>query len=491
MASATVVSTRAAFPLAGVPRVRSPRVCSVIFLLCDAAVITVTASAVLLAKDPHEGASRMQSYLALWPALGVFLVIFASSNLYPGILHNAVTELRRLGLALTISFLVVAGLISVNRSAEYPRRGLLLWWIAAMVMTPLCRSAVRHLVCHRPWWGIPVAVFHTGDESAEIIRELEIHPEIGLRPVAILSLPHAIRSRDPLVIPLSIPLPIPLPILDVRCAAAIRASGVERALIVLPDRGGSRLLEELEIFESIFPRLMILHSPAALYSLTVDARQIGGSLAVEVRRDLLLPLPRFAKRTLDLLIVGLSLPMVTVMILLLGLMVRLESPGPIFFSHRRIGRDRSTFFIWKIRSMQVNGEELLQRALQDGVMRDEWTRDRKLRHDPRITRVGKFLRRTSLDELPQVWNVLRGEMSLVGPRPIVEEEVATYGQNFSLYCRVTPGLTGLWQVSGRSMVGSTDRVRMDSYYVRNWSPWLDLHILGRTAKAVLTGRGAY
>ena len=349
-----------------------------------------------------------------------------------------------------------------------------------MVITPLCRSAVRQLVCHRPWWGIPVAVFHTGDESAEIIRELEIHPEIGLRPVAVLSASRAVRPRHN------------LPVLDLRFAAALRASGVERAIIPLPDGGGGRLLEELETFESIFPRLMILHSPTALYSLTVDAREIGGSLAVEVRRDLLLPLPRLAKRAIDLIIVSLSLPMVTVIIFLLGLLVRLESPGPIFFGHRRIGRDRSTFCIWKIRSMQVNGDELLQRALlQDGVLRDEWMRHRKLRCDPRITRVGRFLRRTSLDELPQVWNVLRGEMSLVGPRPIVEEEVATYGHNFSLYCRVTPGLTGLWQVSGRNTVSSSDRVRLDSYYVRNWSPWLDLHILGRTAKVVLTGRGAY
>jgi Undecaprenyl-phosphate galactose phosphotransferase WbaP len=481
MASVTVASTRAAFPLIGVPKVRrSPWFCSVIFLVCDAVAITGTASVVLLGKYAHNEPLDLQSYLALWPALGVFLVIFASSSLYPAIIHNAVTELRRLGLALTISFLVVAGLISVNRSAEYPRRDLLLWWIAAMVITPMCRSAVRQLVCHRPWWGIPVAVFYTGEESAEIIRELEIHPEIGLRPVAILSSSHAGRSRHN------------LPVLDLRFAAAVRASGVERAIIALPDGGGGRLLEELEVFESIFPRLMILHSPAALYSLTVDAREIGGSLAVEVRRDLLLPLPRLAKRAIDLIVVGLSLPMVTVIILLLGLLVRMESPGPAFFGHRRIGRDGSTFCIWKIRSMQVNGDELLQRALlHDGVMRTEWMRNRKLRHDPRITRVGRFLRRTSLDELPQLWNVLRGEMSLVGPRPIVEEEVATYGHNFSLYCRVTPGLTGLWQVSGRNMVSCSDRVRLDSYYVRNWSPWLDLHILGRTAKVVLTGRGAY
>ena len=142
--------------------------------------------------------------------------------------------------------------------------------------------------------------------------------------------------------------------------------------------------------------------------------------------------------------------------------------------------------------MQVNGDRLLQDALaSDEALREEWLRERKLRCDPRVTRVGKFLRKTSLDELPQFWNVLRGEMSLVGPRPIVEEEIPAYGPNFSLYCRVTPGLTGLWQVSGRSEVSRRDRVQLDSYYVRNWSPWLDLNILARTAKAVITGQGAY
>jgi Undecaprenyl-phosphate galactose phosphotransferase WbaP len=207
---------------------------------------------------------------------------------------------------------------------------------------------------------------------------------------------------------------------------------------------------------------------------------------------LLLPLPRLAKRLMDLLIACLVLPAVGFTILVLGILVRLESPGPAFYGHRRIGRDHSSFRAWKLRTMQVNGDELLQKALaENGALREEWLRDRKLRHDPRITRVGRFLRKASLDELPQLWNVLRGEMSLVGPRPIVEEEVVTYGQNFSLYCRVTPGLTGLWQVSGRNTVSARDRVRLDSYYVRNWSPWLDLHILARTAKVVLTGQGAY
>ena len=117
--------------------------------------------------------------------------------------------------------------------------------------------------------------------------------------------------------------------------------------------------------------------------------------------------------------------------------------------------------------------------------------NRKLRVDPRVTRVGNFLRKTSLDELPQLWNVLKGEMSLVGPRPIVDAEVPNYGEMFFLYKQVTPGVTGLWQVSGRNDTGYRERVALDIYYVRNWSPWLDVHILARTFRIVLSGQGAY
>jgi Undecaprenyl-phosphate galactose phosphotransferase WbaP len=479
MASVTVVATESTFPLIRLPRIPcTPWLCSLIVLACDAIALTVTASLVLL---EHPTGDTIHRYFALWPALGIFFAIFAASSLYPGIIHNAVTELRRLGLGVTLSFLAMAGLVVLtHRAGAYPHRIFLLWWMAAMIVTPWLRSVVREVVCRKPWWGVPVAVFYTGVESADLIRELERHPEIGLKPVVILSSPQAVRPWHS------------LPVIDMRFAAAVRASGVDRAMIALPDAGGKKLLQDLEVFESLFPRLMIMQSSPALYSLTVDARQIGVSLAMEVRRDLLLPLPRLAKRLMDLFIVCLALPAVGLTICALGLLVTLESPGPVFFGHRRIGRDHSTFLAWKLRSMQVNADELLQKALaQDEALREEWRRDRKLRRDPRITRVGKFLRKTSLDELPQLWNVLRGEMSLVGPRPIVEEEVESYGQNFSLYCRVTPGLTGLWQVSGRNEVSSHDRVRLDSYYVRNWSPWLDLHILARTAKVVLTGQGAY
>jgi lipopolysaccharide/colanic/teichoic acid biosynthesis glycosyltransferase len=142
--------------------------------------------------------------------------------------------------------------------------------------------------------------------------------------------------------------------------------------------------------------------------------------------------------------------------------------------------------------MVANAPRVLETHLRNNpALRAEWNRDHKLRHDPRVTPVGRILRKTSLDELPQIWNVLLGEMSMVGPRPIVRDEIPMYGKEFALYQQVTPGLTGMWQVSGRNDLTYNQRVECDLYYIRNWSPWLDLYILARTVTAVLLARGAY
>jgi len=142
--------------------------------------------------------------------------------------------------------------------------------------------------------------------------------------------------------------------------------------------------------------------------------------------------------------------------------------------------------------MAADASQALEHCLTaNPALREEWQRNHKLRNDPRVTRIGRFLRRTSLDELPQLWNILRGQMSFVGPRPIVREEISRYGESYALYKKVTPGLTGLWQVSGRNNTSYQQRVSLDLYYIRNWSPWLDLYILARTVTAVLFARGAY
>jgi len=197
-----------------------------------------------------------------------------------------------------------------------------------------------------------------------------------------------------------------------------------------------------------------------------------------------------AKRLLD--IVGaLTLAVVlSPLLLVVGLMLARDR-GPIIYSHSRTGRHGRTFGCLKFRTMVPNAEQVLREILHhDPDMQREWMRNQKLRNDPRITAIGRFLRRTSLDELPQLWNVLKGEMSLVGPRPVVREEWQRYGRRLDTYLAAKPGVTGLWQVMGRSDSCYRRRVALDSYYVRKRSLLMDVFILLRTVKVVLQGRGA-
>jgi lipopolysaccharide/colanic/teichoic acid biosynthesis glycosyltransferase len=179
-------------------------------------------------------------------------------------------------------------------------------------------------------------------------------------------------------------------------------------------------------------------------------------------------------------------------LVMIALAVRMQDGGPAIFAHRRIGKDGKTFRCYKFRSMRVDAEARLADVLaQDPEARAEWARDHKLRRDPRVTALGDLLRRSSLDELPQLFNVLRGEMSLVGPRPIVEEERVRYGRRIRYYCAVKPGITGLWQVSGRNDVSYRTRVALDACYARRKCFALDLYILLVTVPSVLRARGCY
>jgi Undecaprenyl-phosphate galactose phosphotransferase WbaP len=201
---------------------------------------------------------------------------------------------------------------------------------------------------------------------------------------------------------------------------------------------------------------------------------------------------RMIKRCLDIFLVLAISPVAVPLGAAVALLVALDSPGPVFFSHRRIRRGGAFFSMWKFRTMCVNSTEVLENYLaKNPEAREEWSHTHKLRDDPRVTAVGEFLRRSSLDELPQIWNVLRGDMSLVGPRPIVAAEVERYGEYFDHYCRVKPGVTGLWQVSGRNKVSYNERVKLDATYVDNWSLLHDMGILLRTGPSVANQDGAF
>lgn len=198
------------------------------------------------------------------------------------------------------------------------------------------------------------------------------------------------------------------------------------------------------------------------------------------------------KRLMDLALCVSALPALLPICLLLCLLIRLDSRGAPIYRHERIGRDGKPFLLYKFRTMTKDADERLRACLQaDPELAREWAETQKLKNDPRLTRMGHFLRKTSLDELPQILNILLGQMTLVGPRPIVENEKLKYGRYFGEYCEVRPGLTGLWQTSGRNDTTYSQRVAYDHYYINHWSLWLDLWILAKTIPVALSGRGAY
>lgn len=224
-------------------------------------------------------------------------------------------------------------------------------------------------------------------------------------------------------------------------------------------------------------------------SFGVARRALGGEQRETESRSSVLK--HIVKRVFDV-VVGLALIVLLLPTLVVIALIVKRDGGPALYGHTRVGRNGRKFRCLKFRSMVVNSEEVLKQLLAtDPEARAEWEREFKLKNDVRVTRIGRFLRRTSLDELPQLWNVVRGEMSLVGPRPIIDQELERYGANSKYYLMATPGITGLWQVSGRSETDYATRVSLDVTYVQNWSLHRDIEILFKTFVVVIRGTGAY
>ncbi len=227
-------------------------------------------------------------------------------------------------------------------------------------------------------------------------------------------------------------------------------------------------------------------------NMSLNMRDFGGILGFSSTNYLTKSASLFAKRCIDLLLCIIASPFVIILTGIIAIIIKKTSPGPIFYGHKRIGKNHKTITCWKFRSMVTDSENQLQHILAtDPVRAAEWEKDRKFTNDPRVTPFGKFLRRTSLDELPQLWNIFKGEMSFVGPRPVTEPELIRYGKYADYVLSVQPGLSGMWQISGRSDTGYEERITLDTYYIQNWSVWLDIWIILKTVWVVLKGSGAY
>jgi len=221
-------------------------------------------------------------------------------------------------------------------------------------------------------------------------------------------------------------------------------------------------------------------------------RDFGGIMGFSCTHNLTKQGNLALKRLLDLFLVFMSLPIVLPVVFVIAILIKATSPGPVFYGHMRVGKNGKPLKAWKFRSMVIDADKQLAHILAtDPVRAAEWEKDRKFTDDPRVTKIGKFLRKTSLDEIPQLWNIFLGQMSFVGPRPVTKPELAKYGKYADYVLSVKPGLSGMWQISGRSDTGYEERITLDTYYIQNWSLWLDIWIIIKTVWVVIKGKGAY
>lgn len=274
----------------------------------------------------------------------------------------------------------------------------------------------------------------------------------------------------------------------------IKKTGVKNVLVMAPGLEQRRLQDIVYEIQPLVNNVGFIPDMGTMPLSNMEAESLidGHMMVFSVRNNLRSRTNRLLKQVFDWCLTLVGTVCISPFLLLIGLWIYYDSPGPVIFKHRRIGKGGKEFYCYKFRTMCMDSKEKLKKLLEmNPEAKKEWTENFKLKHDPRVTRSGSFLRSTSLDELPQIFNVLKGEMSLVGPRPIIKEEIHYYGKYIDDYYMVQPGITGLWQTSGRSDTGYEQRVQMDTWYVRNWDFWFDVVLLWRTLKVVIQRKGAY
>jgi lipopolysaccharide/colanic/teichoic acid biosynthesis glycosyltransferase len=391
-------------------------------------------------------------------------------------------------------------------------------WFFSVTLVPMARGWLRSVLSKRSWWGHSVIVLGAGWVGRAVVTTLQSRPQLGLKPVAILDddptklgAVRATWGENDIVVERvprdadeefgspsersaveqfaeveSVPV---VGGLELAPALAQRL-GIRTLVVAMPQMDSAAILALIERFAETYTNVLVIPDVFNLAHFGAPTQYLGGMLGIEVRRQLLLRWPRMIKRSMDIVLTSIGGLLFLPLLLVIALFIKFDSKGPVIHKQRRLGQDGVRFSALKFRTMYLNADQLLEEVLEKNpALRAEWEAFHKLPDHPGITRFGKFLRKYSLDELPQLWNVLVGEMSLVGPRPYMEREIPDMEQKESIILRVRPGLTGIWQVTWRNESTFEQRLQLDVEYVRNWSPWLDLYVLARTVPVVVGGTG--
>ncbi|KXG78341.1 UDP-glucose:undecaprenyl-phosphate glucose-1-phosphate transferase [Fervidicola ferrireducens] len=427
-----------------------------------------------------------------WWFIAIVLGIFAYEGLYTT-RHPFWRELRRLVKGITLAFLIVFAIIyMIKLSNEVSRTVLALSYILCLMILPLCRYVGKTFFAKLGLWRRKVLILGAGKTGELLAKTLSKDSYLGYEVVGFLEDDPSKKHKI-----FTVKNGTKLKVLGNFSDApeVMQRLGVRHLVVAAPGMPSQKLVKLVNRLQRAAASVLVIPD---LFGIPVSSAEIDyffdeQILGFRVRNNLASPVNMFLKRAFDLIVGSIALLISAPIMALIAIAIKLDSPGPVIFAHNRIGRGGKEFKCYKFRTMYLNNEEILRKYLASNpAAKEEWEKYAKLKgYDPRVTRVGRFLRKFSLDELPQIFNVLKGEMSLVGPRPYLPRERFRMDNFAETILLARSGITGLWQVSGRNEIDFEGRLRLESWYVRNWSLWLDIIILIRTVGVVLSKKGAY
>jgi len=415
----------------------------------------------------------------------VWFFVFIYEGLYTK-RHSFWEEVKLLIKGTSIaSALIMAAVFLAMRQVYFSRLVIVSAWMISIMLLPLFRFIVKTLLIKFDLWKKKVIILGSVESSLSLIQSIKENKTLGYEIVGCL-------SDDPGQIGKLISGIKVLGHLD-DIEEWKKKTGFDDIMVTLPDVPRDELIPLLKRWENLSDSIRYIPRTGDLISTGVEIENIGKTLSLAIRKNLHKPWNIFIKTIVEYFMTLILFVILLPLFFVITVAIMLDSPGSIFFVQDRYGKKAKRIRVIKFRTMYTDADSRLENHLQsDPKARQEWERYKKLKScDPRVTRVGKFLRKYSLDELPQLLNILKGDMSLVGPRPYIMEELKEVESLKSVILQVKPGITGLWQTSGRSSLPFKERIKIDEYYIRNWSLWIDIIILLKTFRVTTSGSGAF
>jgi len=424
------------------------------------------------------------TYLVNYPYfLGLWVVILAYERLYTKRFAIG-EEIKRLWKGASISFLIIMALTFAARiSMDVSRTVIVLAWALSLFLLPTFRLVVKKILNKAGCWQRNILILGAGKTGGMVLGRLKENKNMGYEPVGFLDDDEAKLGRTTGGVKVLGKLS--------EIKSWVKEKKVKDVVIAMPGVSREKLLEVVSLCEGVVDEIRVIPDMFGLATVGVKAEDLDGILLFDMEWNLAKPHNIIIKRVIDIILSSLVIAILSPLMLFISIKIRRDSKGVVIFGQKRLWKGEATFDFLKFRTMYLDGDERLRRFLKENPLaRREWEKFAKIKSgDPRVTNFGSWLRRYCLDELPQLIHVLKGEMSLVGPRPYLPREFEKTGGYRKTILKALPGMAGLWQVSGKNELTFEDRLRLEEYYVRNWSLWLDFVILVKTVKVVWRGEG--